>query len=144
MDLTHIRSGEAGHRGRRPASAPFLILLAVSLIVGLVAIHALASEGSVDASSPLVVSAEHPGPAGGVDAAACSGVCSEAMMSSSGDLWMAILACGMILLKPIWRRFRSAFPIGMRRRPVNAPERAVWHEPPAARPDLISLGIQRT
>jgi hypothetical protein len=137
----------------RPAPPPrrgralAIVVLALSLIFGLIAMHALTQEGaSADVSSPTgsVETAQAFNDGSVLAVAACS-ICDHDGALGSLDLWMAVFACAMLVFVAIWRARDRTPLIGLRLPPRAVLDVSLLRRPP--RPmslDLLSLCVLRT
>lgn len=131
----------------RQAGALAMIALALSLIFGLVAMHALTQEGAAADAEVTAGSVQAPQVLDGASVLAvaeCS-VCVHDRALGSAGLWMAVFACAMLVFVAIWRVRSCASLIGMRLPPGAVPAAAPFRQSP--RPmslDLLSLCVLRT
>ena len=124
-----------------------MVVLALALILGLIAMHALTQEGAGSDVSPTAGSVETPQVFhdGSVLAVAACSICDHDGALGSADLWMAVFACAMQVVVAIWRARDRTPLIGMRVPPRAVPDVALFRRPP--RPmslDLLSLCVLRT
>lgn len=124
-----------------------MVVLALSLIFGLIAMHALTQEGALADVSPTTGSVETAQVFndGSVLAVAACSMCDHDGALGSAAMWMALFACAMLVFVAIWRARDRTPLIGMRLPRWAVPDVALLRQSPRSMSlDLLSLCVLRT